>query len=123
MTSRKFPQRAPVDCIQLRTFIGGALQQDLLKLTDAELTNIVSQELTEIFGMQTPPHLVYVQRWNQAMPQYHLGHLEKVARIKQELLKCPRVGLATNALQGVGIPDVIATSQQAVNLITHVQIH
>lgn len=113
-TSRKFAQRAPEGSIQLRTFVGGAMQPENLKLNDDQLTELVLKELAEIFGVSGTPETVKVARWNQAMPQYHVGHLEKVERIKQLQTEHPNFESIGNALDGVGLPDVIATATAAV---------
>ena len=113
-TSRKFPNRAPEGSIQLRTFIGGALQQHLLEKDDDELLAITQQELREIFGVEGTPETTHVVRWNRAMPQYHVGHLDRVNRIGKQLEKHPGLAVAGNALNGVGIPDVIQTAQASV---------
>jgi oxygen-dependent protoporphyrinogen oxidase len=114
MTNRKFADRAPAGHIQLRTYVGGAMQPELLQKTDAELTNIVLQELQSIFGLNSSakPDIVHVARWNQAMPQYHVGHLEKIAQIQTLENQLPRFALTGNAYEGVGIPDVIHHAEQ-----------
>ena len=114
-TSRKFPNRAPEGSVQLRTFVGGAMQQQLLEHSDAELEEMVKGELDSIFGISGQPEITKVVRWNRAMPQYHLGHVERVQKIESELEAIPGVAVAGNALQGVGLPDVIQTSQRAVD--------
>lgn len=114
-TSRKFPNRAPEGSVQLRTFVGGAMQQQLLKHSDAELEELVKGELDSIFGISGQPEITKVVRWNRAMPQYHLGHVERVQKIESQLEAIPGMAVAGNALQGVGLPDVIQTSQRAVD--------
>lgn len=112
-TSRKFPNRAPEGSIQLRTFVGGALQQALLEETDERLSEIVREELGSIFGVSGEPELLRVVRWNRAMPQYHLGHVERVGRIRMLSRSIPTLELAGNAYEGVGIPDVIESARLA----------
>ncbi len=109
-TSRKFPKRAPEGRIQLRTFIGGALQQQLLKQSDEELTELACGELEQIFGIQGEPELTRVVRWNGAMPQYHVGHQQRIAEIEQRFSGQRGLELAGNSLHGVGLPDVIQTA-------------
>ncbi|MGQ0633432.1 MAG: protoporphyrinogen oxidase [Planctomycetaceae bacterium] len=111
--SRKFPDRAPEGCVQLRTFVGGAMQPELLQLSDAELTALVRSELESIFGVAWKPDFTLVARWIKSMPQYHVGHLERVAAIEQALARFPRLALAGNALYGVGLPDAIYSGKQA----------
>ncbi len=127
MTSRKFPGRAPDGCIQLRTFVGGAMQPEELNATDDEIIGNVREELAHIFGVGGEPDFVHVARWNRAMPQYHLGHLERVRRIEELVSRHPGLALAGNAFHGVGVPDVIhrgETSAEAIwrmNVPTHAE--
>ncbi|MGE5194022.1 MAG: protoporphyrinogen oxidase, partial [Deltaproteobacteria bacterium] len=112
-TSRKFPGRAPEGCVQLRTFVGGAMQPELMQLSDAGLTALVRQELESMLGVAWKPDFTIVARWMRSMPQYHVGHLDLVAAIDGELAGFPRLALAGNAFHGVGIPDSIHSGEQA----------
>ncbi len=111
--SRKFPGRAPEGQVQLRTFVGGAMQPELLAHSDAELTSIVRDELKDILGVTGEPLFSKLLRHNQSMPQYHLGHLQLVEQIEQRAAKYPALELAGNAYRGVGIPDCIHSAEQA----------
>ncbi len=112
-TSRKFPDRAPAGCVQLRTFVGGAMQPQLMELSDAELTVLVARELESILGVTGKPDFTIVSRWMRSMPQYHVGHLDLVATIDRELASFPKLALAGNAYHGVGIPDCIHSGELA----------
>jgi oxygen-dependent protoporphyrinogen oxidase len=112
-TSRKFSGRAPEGCVQLRTFVGGAMQPELMQLSDPELTALVRAELESILGVTWKPDFTIVARWMRSMPQYHVGHLDRVATIERELAAFPRLALAGNACTGVGIPDCIHSGEQA----------
>ncbi|NDC63547.1 MAG: protoporphyrinogen oxidase, partial [Planctomycetia bacterium] len=59
------------------------------------------------------PHLVQVDRWHGAMPQYHLGHIGLLRGIGRRLDALPGLALAGKAYEGVGIPQVIASGQAA----------
>jgi oxygen-dependent protoporphyrinogen oxidase len=112
-TSRKFPGRAPEGCVQLRTFVGGAMQPELMQLSDDEIKRLVQSDLEEILGVTWKPEFAIVARWMRSMPQYHVGHLDLVATIDRELAGFPRLALAGNAYHGVGIPDSIHSGEQA----------
>lgn len=112
-TSRKFPGRAPDGRILLRTFVGGAMQPELLDHTDDEILAIVREELGEILGVRGEPDFAQVCRWNNAMPQYHVGHCEIVSRIESLTSGIPQIELAGNAYSGVGIPDCIRSGETA----------
>ncbi len=112
-SSRKFPNRAPEGQILLRTFVGGAMQPQLLQMDDDAMVATVNEELSQIFGMKMPPAFSEVIRYNKAMPQYHVGHLNLVARIETAQSRLPGLFLAGSAYHGVGIPDSIASGRRA----------
>ncbi len=112
-TSRKFPDRAPAGCVELRTFVGGAMQPEELNRTDEEIIQMVRAELRELLGVAGEPDFVRLARWNRAMPQYHLGHLDRVEKIESRIKRHPGLALAGNAYRGVGIPDCIHSGELA----------
>jgi len=111
--SRKFANRAPDGEVILRTFLGGALQPEILAQPDDKLAEIVLTELRQIFGVRGEPSFTVVARHERAMPQYHVGHLERVGRIREQILKNRRLALAGNAYDGVGIPDCVHSGERA----------
>jgi oxygen-dependent protoporphyrinogen oxidase len=120
-SSRKFPERAPADSVLMRTFVGGAMQPELYDLDDDELRRVVVEELSDIFGIQGDPELTLVVRYPRAMPQYHVGHLERVARIESRTATHAGLALAGNALRGVGIPDAITSGEAAASCVCGIQ--
>ena len=119
-SSRKFPDRAPSDHVLLRTFVGGALQPELFGLDDEEIRRLVKSELSEILGVRGQPDFMRVYRYGQAMPQYHVGHLDRVARIEEFIKQHPGLSLAGIAYRGVGVPDVISSGERAAeNVFAH----
>ncbi len=112
-SSRKFPERAPAGSVLLRTFVGGAMQPELNDLPDDELLRIVQSELNELLGVRGEPELSLVVRYPRAMPQYHVGHLDRVARIEALTARHSGLALAGNAYRGVGIPDAIQSGESA----------
>lgn len=115
--NRKFPTRAPARKAILRTFIGGALQPEMMDLTDDQLIDTTLSELRSIFGVRSQPEFAVVARYTKAMPQYHVGHLDRVARITQSLSATPWVDVAGNTLGGVGLPDSILSGEKAAERI------
>jgi oxygen-dependent protoporphyrinogen oxidase len=103
--------------VLLRTFVGGALQPEMLQYSDDELRAIVRAELAEILGVGGSEDFSIVTRYERAMPQYHVGHLDRVARISASCAKLPGLEVAGNYLAGVGIPDCIASGEQAAERI------
>jgi len=112
-SSSKFPGRAPVGHVLLRVFFGGALDPERSLLDDDRLVALAREELRALVGADGPPSIVEVARWPGAMPQYHLGHLDRLSRIESRLRELPGLALAGAAYEGVGIPQVIASGQAA----------
>jgi len=112
-SSSKFPGRAPPGCVLMRVFIGGALDREVMELDDDALVELALSEVGQLLGARGEPKLTRVERWNQAMPQYHVGHLARVARIETAVSRHPGLAVAGAAYTGVGIPQVIASGQAA----------
>jgi protoporphyrinogen/coproporphyrinogen III oxidase len=112
-SSNKFPGRAPDDRILMRIFLGGALQPALTDLPDDDIRRIVREELAELLGARGESEFCDVVRWQGMMPQYHVGHLELVAKIEERAAAIPGFALAGNAYRGVGIPFCIRSGELA----------
>ncbi len=111
--SVKFPTRAPAGTALIRAFVGGATQPGLFDLDDEELKALVRSELGSLLGASGEPILMGVARHARAMPQYTLGHLDRVEAIRARAARHSRLHLAGNAFHGVGIPDCIRSGQEA----------
>jgi len=112
-SSAKFPGRAPAGCVLVRVFVGGALDPATARLSDADLTTLAREEVAILIGATGQPLLVQIDRWQAAMPQYHVGHLDRVARIEERGRAIGGFVLAGAAYRGVGIPQVIASGRAA----------
>jgi protoporphyrinogen/coproporphyrinogen III oxidase len=117
-SSSKFPGRAPEGHVLVRTFVGGALDPSTALLDDELLVALVRRELADVIGAHGTPKLVQIDRWTRAMPQYHLGHVERVAAIKHRLAGIAGLAIAGAAYEGVGIPQTIASGQAAAAKLT-----
>jgi oxygen-dependent protoporphyrinogen oxidase len=116
-SSVKFPGRAPQGHALLRAFVGGALQPEMFELNEDELTSRVCSDLRDLLGIKQAPLFAEVSKWKRSMPQYHLGHLERVKRIRERVASLPGLALAGNAYTGLGIPDCIRSGELAADLI------
>jgi len=116
-TSTKFPHRAPEGHALLRVFVGRAGQEDDIPWDEVSLLGIAREELELTLGITADPLVSRVFIWEKAMPQYNLGHPEKLKLIKSTLEKMPNVALAGNGYSGIGIPDCIHSGELAVEKI------
>jgi oxygen-dependent protoporphyrinogen oxidase len=111
-SSQKWEGRAPDDCVLLRVYAGRFGGRDLTVGSDAELAELARGEL-EFLGVAAAPVLTRVHRWPWGMPQYNLGHPERLARIDAAVAAHPGLAVAGSAYGGVGIPDCIRSGELA----------
>jgi oxygen-dependent protoporphyrinogen oxidase len=116
-SSIKFRNRAPDDDVLLRAFVGGALQPEMFALDEDEIVQRVRADLRDLLGIETAPLFAEVAKWDRSMPQYHVGHLERVKRIDERVAALPGLVLAGNAYLGIGIPDCIRSGETAARKI------
>jgi len=112
-TSNKFAGRVPPDTVLIRCFIGRAGLDEIVHASDPVLLELARKELRMVHGITAPPILSRVVRWPDGMPQYTLGHRERLARIAALLSRHPGLQLAGASYRGVGIPDCIASGWAA----------
>ena len=112
-SSVKFPGRAPDDHVLLRAFAGGALQPEIFALAESEMSTRVEADLRELLGISEDPRFIEVAKWERSMPQYEVGHLDRVNEIEALATEIPGLALAGNAYRGAGIPDCIRSGEAA----------
>ena len=102
------------DVVHLRTSLGRHREEIALQATDEELVAASLADLGEAVGLAARPVDVHVQRWGGGLPQYALGHLDRVARIRAAVAQVPGLAVCGASYDGVGIPAVIASAHRAV---------
>jgi len=106
-TSLKWPDRSRAGETLIRCYVGGRGRETVLEQDDQGLVECVRRELETIVGITTAPKYIEIHRWIRGMPQYVLGHQERLAKVKQLLAACPGVYVTGAGLHGIGIPDCI----------------
>lgn len=101
----------------LRTSIGRYGEEEHLHREDAELVDVSLRDLGEATGLAARPVATEVTRWIGGLPQYPVGHLARVARIRDEVAKLPGLRVCGASYDGVGIPACIASAQRAADEI------
>ena len=114
-TSTKFPHRAPEGYALIRVFVGRAGQDN--PGNENDLLALAKEELALTLDITAEPILSRVFLWESAMPQYNLGHPEKLSQIESALERHPGLAFAGNGYRGIGIPDCIHSGELAVNKI------
>jgi len=121
-SSVKFSGRAPPGHVLIRVFLGGTARPELLQRDDAALVQTAHEELAKLLGIDRKPVMSSVSRWNEAMPQYQVGHLDWVASVRTRLAPWPGLELAGNAYEGVGVPQCIHSGEQAAERIATIDV-
>jgi oxygen-dependent protoporphyrinogen oxidase len=116
-SSRKYPGRSPEGHDLLRAFVGGARRPDLVDLGDDALVRVVRDELRALVGIGAEPILARVRRWPRAMPQYTVGHLDRIAAIEARVAALPGIALVGASYRGVGIPDCVRGAEEAADAL------
>jgi oxygen-dependent protoporphyrinogen oxidase len=118
-SSTKWPGRAPAGKVLLRGFVGGPHNQEIVKRSDEELVQTVLTEFRDILGLNpfVKPLFSRVFRWHRGMPQYTLGHVDRVTRIENHSSQIPGLALAGGCYRGVGVPNCIESGERAVSKV------
>lgn len=106
-----FAGRAPKGFEQLAVFVGGELDPDAALLDDAGVRDIVVRDLRTTLGTTAEPELFRVTRWPRAIPQYEVGHLDRLARIDADVARRPRLSLLGNWKGGISLPQCVQSAE------------
>ena len=123
-TDQKFSHRVPPGGRLVRAFFGGAAAERIARCNNDEIAAIARLELARVLNANLPvsgpaptpppaPVLTVVRRWPNSLPQYPVSHLARVAELESCLRTLPGLSLLGNALNGLGIPDLIRDARQA----------
>jgi oxygen-dependent protoporphyrinogen oxidase len=99
--------RSPPGTVLLRAMCGGWNRPEVVDWDDDRLAAAVRAELREALRVEAAPIFRHVVRWQRAIPQYHLGHLDRVARVEARAASHPGLFLGGNAYRGVALPDCV----------------
>ena len=118
----KFEGRVPKGSILLRAFLGGVQSHPWIQEDDRTLTDQVFAELKGWLGITHEPLFTHLARYDQALPQYAVGHLQRMLRIEERVLRYKGLSLAGNWGYGIGIPDCIESGERAAEaLLTYLE--
>ncbi|MBY0405974.1 MAG: protoporphyrinogen oxidase [Cyanobacteria bacterium] len=128
-TSSLFPNRCPQDQVLLTSFIGGALQPEVVTWPEDQLIETVVNNLQTVFGSKSPtasqatdsplvPTFSKVFTWHQAIPQFTPGHLHRMDSLNQSLAGYPGLYLTGNYRQGVSLNDCVKQGQATAKTVS-----
>ena len=118
-TSSIFPNRAPKDKMLLTSYIGGALYKKIADQTEEEIANLTTKEVSEIMQISDPSTIetLHIKVFINAIPQYNLGHINKIKKLEELMSKNTGLFFTGNYLYGISINDTIKTSNAVVEKI------
>ncbi len=97
----------------LRCSLGRHREERILQVSDEQLVETALRDLADAIGPTAPPVDSHVQRWGGALPQYAVGHLDRVASVRRELETMTGLAVCGSAYDGIGIPACIASADLA----------
>jgi oxygen-dependent protoporphyrinogen oxidase len=110
---QKFDCRIPYGGRLLRAFFGGKAADRLMACGNDEIAAVARMELARILGPLPEPQINVVRRWPRRLPQYAVGHLERMAELQERVRKLDGLWLLGNGYRGVGVPDLIRDARAA----------
>jgi oxygen-dependent protoporphyrinogen oxidase len=114
---QKFDHRVPQDGKLIRAFFGGAAAERLMRCGNDEVSSVARLELAHILGPLPEPQITIVRRWPKSLPQYAVGHLERMKELDERIRSLDGFYLLGNGYRGVGLPDLIRDARIAARQI------
>jgi protoporphyrinogen/coproporphyrinogen III oxidase len=111
---QKFDDRVPQGGRLVRAFFGGKAAERLMRCGNDETAAVARMELARILGPLPEPQMTVVRRWPRSLPQYGVGHLERIAELEERARSLNGLWLLGNGYRGVGLPDLVRDARAAV---------
>lgn len=105
--SNVFPSRAPAGQVLIRVIMGGVADPHLAERGDTELEAIALDALDRAWGLTGAPLRSWVGRQSRGIPQYVVGHIERLDRVQARLARFPGLHLAGNAYRGIAVGKLV----------------
>ena len=112
-----YPHRAPAGHVLMRAMCGGWNRPDVATLPDEDIITAMREELQLAMHIEAKPVFTKIIHWQRAIPQYHLGHQDRVKRIENRLMHYPGLFLGGNAYHGVALNDCTSRGQVLAEMI------
>jgi protoporphyrinogen/coproporphyrinogen III oxidase len=117
---QKFPCRTPAGSRLIRVFFGGNSHEAFASKSDTEVAATALTQLEEILGPLPTPDAAHttIRRWPHSLPQYEVGHLDRIAELDNRIATLGNLTLLGNAYRGVGLPDLIRDARAAAKAVS-----
>jgi len=106
--SSLFPNRAPEGMVMMTSFVGGAMDRQVVEMDEGQIADQVRREIGKVLRITGPPVARQVWRHRKALPQYNLGHAQRINAIRSELDQSRGIFIAGNYLEGPSIGNCIS---------------
>lgn len=116
-SSSIFPDQAPAGCVQFRAILGGWTRSDVLAWSDDQIVQAVCQDLQVVLGIAAAPVFSWICRWNRGIPQYQLGHLDRLQRIESLRVRHSGLFLSGNCYRGISLNDCTREAESTARLV------
>jgi len=110
---QKFEDRVPLGGRLVRAFFGGEAAERLMRCGNDETAAVARLELAQILGPLPEPQVTVVRRWPRSLPQYEVGHLERMKALDERVKALEGLWLLGNGYRGVGVPDLVRDARAA----------
>ena len=110
---QKFSDRVPRGGRLLRAFFGGEAAKRLMRCGNDETAVVARMELARVLGPLPEPQVTVVRRWPRSLPQYAVGHLERMKELGRRVERLNGLVLLGNGYRGVGLPDLVRDARVA----------
>lgn len=114
---QKFRHRAPEGAVFLRGFFGGRAAPAIMDREDKEILEMAHARFSRVLGLLPSATCSVVRRWPQSLPQYSVGHPQRMRALEQRLEALPGLALTGNAYRGVGLPAVVHHARAAAKVL------
>ncbi|WP_102347444.1 protoporphyrinogen oxidase [Bacillus sp. Marseille-P3661] len=117
-THKKWPHSTPKGKVILRCYVGKAGDEEIVYRSDDEIIDAVLNDLNKIMNITSKPEFSIISRWKDSMPQYTVGHKQRLQTIKEKMTThLPGVYLAGASYEGLGVPDCIDQGEESVQKV------
>ena len=116
ISSQKWPG-SPADPLFVRASLGRMGEEAVLQREDADLIALARRDLADLIGVRARPVGAIVTRWGGGLPQYDVGHVDRVTRLRAAVSAVPGLALAGASYDGIGIPACIGTARLAADVV------
>jgi oxygen-dependent protoporphyrinogen oxidase len=110
---QKFDDRVPQGGRLVRAFFGGKAAERLMRCGNDETAAVARMELARVLGPLPEPQVTVARRWPRSLPQYAVGHLERLKKLDERVRALKGLWLLGNGYRGVGVPDLVRDARVA----------